>query len=117
MQIIQSSRGNVTIVANKQDVIITNSNGVVTVNGIEIVEEKSSVKLTIKIDGDAGNVTLNGSGDVEVWQSAKGDVKTQSGDVKVLGYVNGDVSTMSGDVDTNEVWGSVSTMSGDITHK
>lgn len=117
MQIIQSSSGNVTIVANRQDVVITNSNGVVTVNGIEVVDEKSSVKLTIKIEGHARNVTLNGSGTVEVGHNIEGYVKTQSGDVKVLGYVDGDVSTMSGDVETNEVWGSVSTMSGNITHK
>lgn len=117
MQIIQSSSGDVTIVGNNQDLVITNSGGIISVNGVDIVGENSHVKLTVKIEGDVGNITVQGGGNVEAWKNVSGAITTKSGDVRVFGNVNGGISTMSGDVETNEVWGNVSTMSGDIRHK
>lgn len=114
---IVSFNGSVTITGNSDDIVIDNTNGMVTINGIPVGLEKGQVSLQIHIHDDVGDVTVRGSGDVMVTGDVKGDVNTQSGDVEVSGSVS-KVSTMSGDVDiVGSVSGSVSTMSGDIRHR
>ena len=85
------------------------ANGKVVIDGVPQGETLSSPKISIVVNGNAGEVHTN-SGSVSVTGDAV-HVKTVSGDVS-CGNVTQGVQTVSGDVYCSTLQGGFSTVSG-----